>query len=200
VDYATIRAPFDGIVSELYIYPGTMVGPTVPVASLISSELEALVNVGEGQIGQVSPGQNAALSLAAFPGQSFPALVTSVAPAADSSTHTFVVKVTPADPKGLLPRKTSGTLRSGMYAKVSILAQERAGALLVPRAAVTDRRDGQKTVYVVVDGRAEPRAVTTGLTDVDRVEILSGISAGEQVVVAGQTNLTAGAPVKIVEE
>jgi HlyD family secretion protein len=191
VDYATIRAPFDGIVSELYIYPGSMVGPSVPVASVISSEMEAPVNVGEAQIGLVSPGQNAALALAAFPGQSFPALVTSVAPAADSGTHTFIVKVTPADPEGLL--------RSGMYADVSILAQERAGALLIPRAAVTDV-DGQKTVYVVADGRAEPRAVTTGLTEADRIEILSGVSAGEQIVVAGQTNLTAGASVKVVEE
>ena len=200
VDYATIRAPFDGIVSELYIYPGSMVGPQVPVASVISSELEAPVNVGEGQIGQVSLDQNAALAVGAFPGQSFPALVTSVAPAADARTHTFVVVVTPADPKGLLPRNTSGTLRSGMYADVSILAQERTGALLVPRAAVIDRGDGQKTAYVVVDGRAEPRAVTTGLTDADRIEILSGVSAGDVVVVAGQTNLTAGAPVKVVED
>jgi RND family efflux transporter MFP subunit len=116
--------------------------------------------------------------------------VTSVATAADASTHTFVVKVTPADPKGLL--------KSGMYADVSILAQERPQTLLVPRAAVTEA-DGQKTVYVVVDGRAELRPVTTGLTDTDHVEILSGVSAGDPVVVAGQSNLTPGAPVKVSE-
>lgn len=191
VDYATIRAPFDGIVSELYIHPGSMVGPSVPLASLISSELEAPVNVGETQIGQIAVGQNAALALAAFPGHSFPALVTSVAPAADANTHTFVVKVTAADPKGLL--------RSGMYADVSILAQEHPQALLVPRAAVTEV-DGQKTVYVVAGGRVAPRAVTTGLTDADRIEVTSGLSAGEQVVVAGQADLTPGAPVKVVEE
>jgi RND family efflux transporter MFP subunit len=191
VDYATVRAPFDGIVSELYIYPGSMVGPTVPVASLISSELEVPVNVGERQIGQVSLDQNAALAVSAFPGRSFPALVTSVAPAADAGTHTFVVKVTPADPEGLL--------RSGMYANVSVLAQERTGALLVPRAAVTEV-DGQKIVYVIENGLAESRAVTVGLADADRIEILSGVSAGEQVAVAGLTNLTAGVPVKVVEE
>jgi RND family efflux transporter MFP subunit len=191
VDYATIRAPFDGTVAELYIVPGSMAGPQVPVASIISSEVEVPLNVEEGQIGQVSPGQNAALVVNAYPGRSFPALVTSVAPAADARTHTFVVKVTPADGKALL--------RSGMYANVSILAQERSQALLVPRAAVTDVQ-GQKTVYVVVDGRVEPRAVTTGLSDRDRIEVTSGLSAGEQVVVAGQTNLTPGAPVKVMEE
>jgi RND family efflux transporter MFP subunit len=190
VDYATVRAPFDGMVAELYIHPGSMVGPSVPLASVISSELEAPVNVDEAQIGQISSGQNAALTVAAFPGQSFPALVTSVAPAADASTHTFVVKITPADPKGLL--------RSGMYADVSILTQERPQALMVPRAAVTDV-NGQKTVYVVVDGRAEPRTVTVGLTDTDHIEILSGISAGDPVVVAGQANLTPGAAVKVSE-
>jgi HlyD family secretion protein len=127
VDYATVRAPFDGIVSELYIHPGSMVGPSVPVASLISVALDTPVNVGEAQIGQVSSGQGAALALTAFPGRSFPAVATSVAPAADANTHTFVVVVTPA----------------------------------------------------------EPRAITLGLSDADRVEILAGVSAGEVVVVAG---------------
>jgi HlyD family secretion protein len=198
VDYATIRAPFDGTVAELYIVPGSMVGPTVPVASVISSELEAPVNVDEAQIGQVSVGQNAALAVSAFPGQSFPALVTSVAPAADANTHTFVVKITPADPKGLLSRNPGGILRSGMYAAASILVQERPQALLVPRVAVTEV-DGQKTVYVVVNGRAEGRAVTTGLADPDHIEILSGVAAGDHVVVAGQTNLTPGAAVRVSE-
>jgi RND family efflux transporter MFP subunit len=190
VDYATIRAPFDGLVAEIYVYPGGMVGPAVPVASVISSGLEVPVNVEEDHVIEVTPGQNAALQVSAYPGQSFPALVTSVAPAADAGTHTFVVVITPADGKE--------QLRSGMYADVSILAQERPQALLVPRAAVVEV-DGRTTVYVVTDGKAEPRVVTTGLADTGRVEVLSGVAAGEQVIVAGQTNLTAGAPVKVVE-
>jgi HlyD family secretion protein len=194
VDYATVRAPFDGIVSELYIVPGSMVGPTVPVAAVISPELEVPVDVAEYQIAQVSPGQNAALEISAYPGQSFPALVTGVSPSADANTHTFVVTVTPAggdeDP--------GATLRSGMYTNVSILADERDQAVLIPRRAVTQVA-GQDTVYVVVEGRAEPRSVTTGLSNQDRIEITSGLSAGEQVVVAGMSNLTSGAAVKVVE-
>jgi HlyD family secretion protein len=190
VDYATIRAPFDGTVAELYIVLGSMVGPQVPVASIISSEVEVPVNVGEGEIGQVSADQNAALTVGAYPGRSFPALVTSVAPAADANTHTFVVKVTPADGKE--------QLRSGMYANVSILAQERPQALLIPRRALT-QVDGQPSVFVVDDGRAAPRAVTTGLSDRDRIEVTAGLAAGEQVVVAGQANLTPGATVKVSE-
>jgi HlyD family secretion protein len=194
VDYATVRAPFDGIVSELYIVPGSMVGPTVPVASVISAELEVPADVAEDQIAQISPGQNAALAISAYPGQSFPALVTSVSPAADANTHTFVVKVTPASGE----QDAGTTLRSGMYANVSILANERSQVLLIPRRALT-QVDGQDTVYVVVEGRAEPRSVAVGLSDQDRIEITSGLSAGEQVVVAGMSNLTSGAPVKVVE-
>ncbi len=190
VDYATIRAPFDGIVAELYIHPGSMVGPSVPIVSVISAEMEVPVNVEERQIAQVSTGQNAALRVTAYGDRSFGGLVTSVAPAADAKTHTFVAKVTPADDEGLL--------RSGMYAVVSILAQERAGALLVPRAAVVEL-GGEKAIYVVADGKAEPRTVTTGLADRDRMEITSGLKAGETVVVAGQSNLVPGARVQVME-
>jgi HlyD family secretion protein len=203
VDYATIRAPFDGVVAELYIHPGSMAGPQVPVASVISAELEVPLNIEESRIAQVAAGQNAALRVNAYPDRSFGALVTSVSPAADAKTHTFVVKVVPADVEDPLQRG-DGLLRSGMYANVSILTQEHQQALLVPRAAVTDvgdplqRVDGQQILYVVTGGRAEPRTVTTGLTDDSRVEIVSGLKAGETVVVAGQSNLTAGAPVKVI--
>lgn len=208
VDYATVTAPFDGVVAELYVHPGNMVGPTVPVALVISPEMEVALNVEERHIAEIAPGQNAALKTNAYPDRSFPALVTSVSPAADARTHTFIVKVTPADGDGLL--------RSGMYANTSILTQDHPQAVLVPRAAVTEV-GGQSTVYVVTPlgprpqggggvasgvkgGRAEPRTVTTGLSDAERIEITSGLAAGETVVVAGQANLGGGAPVTVVGE
>jgi multidrug efflux pump subunit AcrA (membrane-fusion protein) len=71
------------------------------------------------------------------------------------------------------------------------------GTLLVPRAAVTEE-NGQATVYVVNDDdTVEQRVVTTGLVDDDRVEILSGLIADQQVVVAGQAGLQDGAKIEI---
>jgi len=191
VNYAMVRAPFAGIVSETYVHPGSMVGTQVPVASLISPETEIALNVEERQIGEVRVGQEAVTSVAAFPGRPFPGTVTSVAPAADARTHTFTVKVTPAE--------QSGMLRSGMYATVSILALERMKTILIPQSAMIDDGVAQRA-YVVVDGKAVSRALVTGLTDNEHVEVLSGLSPGERVVTKGQPSLSDGAPVKVAGE
>ncbi len=189
LDEATIRAPFDGTVAELYITEGAMVGPAAPVALLVSNQMEVVVNVEESRIGQIREGQNAGLRVAAYPGQDFPAVVTSIAPAADKDSHTFVVKVTPID--------EDRQLRSGMYAELSLLVEEKQATLLVPRAALTEL-NGQSTVYVVNgDDTAEQRTVTTGLMDGDRVEILAGLTADQKVIVSGQAGLVDGAKVEI---
>jgi HlyD family secretion protein len=189
MDEATIRAPFDGVVAELYITEGSMAAPQAPAALFVSKEVEVAFNVEESRISQVREGQNAALQVTAYPGQDFPAVVTSVAPIADKESRTFLVKATPIDEDHLL--------RSGMYADLSLLVEEKQATLLVPLAAVTEV-DGQETVYVVngVDS-VEQRAVTTGLSDGERVEILSGLSAGQKVVIAGHAGLQDGTRVEV---
>jgi HlyD family secretion protein len=185
----TIRAPFDGVVAELYVTEGSMVAPQAPAALFVSKPVELILNVEESRISHVTEGQNAALRVTAYPGQDFPAIVTNVAPTADSQSHTFAVQVTPMDEDHLL--------RSGMYANVSLLIEEKQETLLVPRAALTEVA-GQETIYVVNDDNtAEQRAVTTGLEEDGRVEILSGLTAGEQVVIAGQTSLQDGSQVEV---
>lgn len=191
MDETTIRAPFDGVVAELYITEGGMVGPQAAVALFMSRQVEVAFNVEESRIGQVTEGQNAALRVAAYPGQDFPAVVTSVAPVADKDSHTFVVKVTPID--------EDHVLRSGMYAELSLLVEEKQATLLVPRAAVTEV-NGQETVYIVNDDNTvEQQAVTTGLENDDRLEILSGLAADQKVVIAGQGGLVNGARVEVMD-
>jgi len=188
MDETTVRAPFDGIVAELYVTEGSMVGPASPVALCVSRQLEVVVNVEESRINQIQAGQSAALRVNAYPDQDFPAVVTSIAPVADNSTHTFLVKVTPVD--------DSGKLRGGMYADLSLLVEEKQTALLVPRAAVTLIND-KESLYLVKDDVAELRAVATGLSDGSNVEILSGLQPKEMVVTAGQAGLTDGARVEV---
>jgi RND family efflux transporter MFP subunit len=189
VNETTIRAPYDGIVAELYITQGTMVGPASPVALFVSRQMEVVINVEESRIIQIQDGQSAALRVNAYPNQDFPAVVTNIAPVADSATHTFLVKVTPVD--------DSGKLRAGMYADLSVLVEEKQAALLVPRSAVTLVNE-KESVYVVKDNVATLRQVTTGLSDRDSVEIVSGLQPKETVVTAGQANLTDGTKVEVV--
>jgi HlyD family secretion protein len=190
LDETTIKAPFDGVVAELYVTQGSTVGPQAPVALFVSKQLEVLINVEEERLSQLAKNQNASLRVSAYPGQTFPAVVTSIAPIADQTSHTFAVKVTPVD--------KAGVLRSGMYANVAILAQEKQNTLLAPTSAVI-QVNNKATVYVVTpDNVVQQRSVTTGLTNNDQIEILSGLKAGETVVISGQPNLVDGAKVKVV--
>ena len=189
LDEATISAPFDGVIAELYITEGSSVGPQAPVALEISDDMELPVGIEEARIGQVAEGQTAALQVDAYPGQDFAAVVSSIAPVADKDSHTFTVKISPFDEDGLL--------RSGMFATLGILVEEKQDALLVPLDAITEV-NGQTSVYVVKGNVAELRTVTTGLTSDGHVEILSGLEAGETVVIVGQPNLTDGAKVETV--
>jgi multidrug efflux pump subunit AcrA (membrane-fusion protein) len=187
-----IKAPFDGTVAELNISQGSRVSQQTTVAHFLSQAMEVAVNVPESLISQVEKGQRAALQVSTYPGQDFPGQVTSIAPAADKATRTFEVKVTPS--------QGAERLRSGMYAKVSILAREKKNTLLAPLTAVTGA-SSEPFVYVVNgDNTVKPRPVKTGLSDREQIEILAGLKAGERVVTAGQPNLTAGAKVKLIKD
>ena len=189
LDEVVIKAPFDGVIASLTISQGSRVSQQTVVARLLSQAMEVSLAVPESAISQVKEGQSAALKLTAYPDKDFPGKVTSIAPTAAKDTRTFEVKVTPTDGDGLL--------RSGMYANVSILVQERKNTLVVPQAAVTMQKK-QPSVYVVKsDNTVEQRAVTTGLKDQTRIEILSGLQAGDSVVIAGQSNLVDGAKVTL---
>lgn len=188
LDDTVIRAPFDGVVTAHRIEVGSMASPAAPAFQLAASDIEVRLTVDEARVGLVRPGTPAELSVAAFPGRTFAASMTSVAPSADSRTHAFEVKVRAEDPdRSLLP---------GMFAQVSVITSQRPNALLVPGAAVVTQPDGT-SVFVVRDGRADLRRVRTGLVDARNVEILEGLSAGERVVVVGQAALRDGQEVAV---
>jgi HlyD family secretion protein len=189
LDETTIEAPFDGVIAELYITEGSSIGPQAAIALEVSSAVEMPVGVEEARIGQISQGQKAALQVDAYVGQDFPAVVSSIAPVANKDTHTFEVTIAPLDEEG--------KLRSGMFANLSILVNEKQNTLLVPLDAITEI-NGQTSVYVVKGNVVELRAVTIGLTSDGHVEILSGLEEGELVVIAGQTDLIDGTKVETV--
>ncbi len=191
VDEATIRAPRAGTLAELYITEGQMVGPQVPAGKLVSDEIELVFKLEESRLPEVKVGQNAALRVSAWPDTDFPAIVTHVASTADAHSHTFAVTVAPLDEDNLL--------RSGMFAKLALLVDEHTGALLVPQSAIVKNADGQTMVYVTnADNQVEQRSVILGLTQDDRVEVLSGLEEGDWVVTVGQAKLEDGAKIEVL--
>lgn len=189
LDETTIAAPFDGIVAEVYITEGSMAGPQSPVILQVSNDMEVSIEVEESRIGEVHEGQSVSLQVSAYPGQEFPAAVTSISPIADQDTRTFTVKIQPLD--------SNGQLRSGMYANAQLLVDEKQDTLLIPRDALTTVND-EPTVFVVNGDQVEQRAITTGLANNGQIEVLSGLESGDTIVVSGQANLIDGAKVEVV--
>jgi RND family efflux transporter MFP subunit len=167
-----------------------MASPSTPIVALVSKDVEVQVQVEEARIGQIQKGQSASLSVSAFPGTLFPALVAAISPAADPKSRTFAVRV--------VPREQNGSLRDGMFAQVSITGVG-SQALLVPNDAIVTRA-GRSQVFVVVNDRVQAREVRLGETDGKRTVILDGtINQGDEVVVTNPEALTDGAAV-VVEQ
>jgi membrane fusion protein (multidrug efflux system) len=85
-----------------------------------------------------------------------------------------------------------------MFARVNIVYERRQQALQLPRTAILDA-DGEQSVFVVADGKAEQRHVRTGLVNNGWVEVVDGLDGSERVVVVGQAGLKTGTAVKVVE-
>src|SRR5439155_67058 len=107
-----VLAPYDGVVTSRLLAEGGLTNATTPVLAVASRDNEIVINVEEARIGQIKAGQPASITVPAYPGATFPAKVTSIAPTADQKTHTFPIKVRP-DPQD--PR-----LLGGMFAAIRI--------------------------------------------------------------------------------
>jgi len=180
---ATITAPASGIVSDVPIAVGSFVGQGSPVATLIAPDLEVDATVDEGQVSLFKEGQPAQIALSSNPQKYYDGKVLLVAPAADTKTRKFAVKVVPA---------TNDTpLRAGMSATVKIQTGQQINVLLIPKDAVI-QRSGQQVVFVDDNGRAKMSTVQIGATDDKNIQIVSGLTAGAQVILPGSLDLSDG--------
>ena len=202
VNDTVIRAPFSGIVVSKNAQPGEMISPIsagggftrTGICTIVDMDsLEIEVDVNEAYINRVAPNQPVMAILDAYPDWQIPAHVITVIPTADRQKATVKVRIAfdVRDPR-ILPDmgvKVSFIDRSGTAGAVT-------AAVEVPKTAI--RRDGETdVVFVVTNDRVERRAVRVGSTEGDRVRLLSGVTAGEKVVVEGPAELKDGDGVEI---
>jgi len=190
---AVVRATFAGIVAARQHNPGDLVEPstTDPVLRVIDPHrLEVVVSVPLADVSRVRVGATARIANTgagngeagdgpAFHVVSTPALV-------ETGTATVPVRLRPAGPLAA---------PVGAPVQIDIDAERHARAIVVPAAAIV--REGEETaVFVAAGGKAQRRKVRIGLADGAGVEIVSGVSAGEPVIVDGQAGLPDGAAIK----
>jgi RND family efflux transporter MFP subunit len=185
-DYATIAAPYDGVVTARLTDPGAMASPGVPLLKVQGGAIRLEAVVPESALKIARQGMAVPVALDALNGRSLNGTVSEIAPQGDPASHTFLVKID-------LP--ASSGARAGMFgrARFRIGTEKR---LLVPSSAVWER-EGLHYLYVVDEtDTARLRLVTVGEPILDRVPVLSGLQSGERVVIAGREKLADGAKVK----
>ena len=175
--YTRVHAPFDGVVVSRKADPGTLATPGTPLLVVDKvGRLQLEVTVDESLLGTVKMGADVPVVIDALAqGDSTGRIigkVSRIVPAADSTSHSFVVK---------LDLPASAHLRSGMYGRAE-LSRGTKSALMIPRSAVISRGSLQEVYVVGSDQIASLRYVTLGASAGDRVEVLSGLSAGETIV------------------
>lgn len=188
---ATVTAPFNGTVTRRNVEPGETVSSSASSASplLVLSQVDdvyVLLAVPARHRSELAPGQEAEVGVDGVPGRTFRGRVEMIEPTADAPSRTFGVKVRVPNP--------DGTLRPGMFARGAIAVAVRRGVLQIPDRAVITAASGP-LVFVVRDGRAVRRSVALGTRQAGLVEVTSGLSDGDRVVVAGQEALTDQQPV-----
>jgi RND family efflux transporter MFP subunit len=184
--YADVRAPFNGIVTAKNVEPGTLAMPGTPLLTIEREgayRLEA--SVDESHLAAIRVGQPVSVTLDGVD-HSIDARVSEIVPAVDASSRTYIVKID-------LPAVAS--LRSGVFGRASFQLGRRS-TLTIPAAAVVEHGQLQ-TVMAVEDGIARTRIVTTGSRQQERVEVLSGLSAGEKIIFPVAPGLADGARVEV---
>ncbi len=192
-DYAAIIAPHDGTVLRRLAEERELVAAGAPILVLGAREQGFVVRAGvaDREIVQIKHGDTVQIRLDALPDALIPATITEVASAADPSTGLFMIEA--AIGSSELP------LKSGLVAKLTIVpsAAHAAERIYVPIAAIVEGEGDRASVFVPNDGRAERRAVQVAFIEGDRVALLNGLRAGEQVITDGALYLEDGEAISI---
>jgi Cu(I)/Ag(I) efflux system membrane fusion protein len=174
-----VYAEADGVIAHLGVREGIFVTPATEIMSVARLDrVWVLAEVFERQAAWVTPGQRAEVELDYLPGRRWQGTVDYVYPELDASTRTLKVRIR-FDNEGEV-------LRPNMFARVTLLGEETAPVVHVPRAALIRGGDADRVVLSLGEGRFRAQAVETGLESGDRVAIRSGIAAGDLIVTSGQ--------------
>ncbi|MGH9615983.1 MAG: efflux RND transporter periplasmic adaptor subunit [Acidobacteriaceae bacterium] len=188
--YSEIRSPIDGVVAERAVYPGDIASAGTPLLIVMNtSKVVVRLHIPQQQAEELKLGQPATLRVPGLD-RDVPAKVTVLSPALDPNSTTEEVWVEADNPKG--------KLKPGTTADVSIIARTVPNALTIPASSVLTAANGQTTVMVVKDSRAYSQHVKTGIQQGTAVQIVSGLQAGEPVIVSGQYGLPDKTKVKAI--
>jgi multidrug efflux pump subunit AcrA (membrane-fusion protein) len=187
--YSRLTSPINGVVVAKHVDVGSMTTPGAPLLTIENdANYQLEVSVEESQLGKIHPGDQASVTIEALGNQELTCSVVEIVPTADPNSRSYAVKLS-------LPNISGQQLRSGIYGKARFVSGAR-NVLSVPQKAIT--QNGQLVSVFVVDqsGTARMRLIKTGENFGERVEVLSGLNDGEQIVSETFPQLKDGARVR----
>lgn len=186
---ASVKAPFGGVINKKMIEMGAFLSPGTPLFDIVDvSNLKLNVAVNERQVVQLKKGDKVEITVPVFPDKKFTGTISFISSKADAALN-FPVEIKVDNQKGQ-------SIKAGMYASANFKFDNSGSKILIPRSAFVGSVNNNE-VYVVKGNKAELRHVTPGAVIGERVEILDGLTEGEQVVVSGQINLNDGETVEV---
>ena len=185
LDRTVVRAPFAGVVGRRLVSIGTYVSNQTPLISLQSvNPQQAVFQVPERYAERLRLGQLVSFQVAALPGKNFSGEVVFVNPVVELPSRTITIKARVPNPER--------QLQAGMFIEARLATEIRPRAVIVPEDAILPLQ-GQTFVWASNQGKAERRPVVLGVRTAGWVEVVSGVSAGDSVVVGGTMMLFPGA-------
>jgi RND family efflux transporter MFP subunit len=196
-EYLRVTAPFDGVVTERNVHPGTLVGPNSgpaaasPMVRVVNADrLRLVVPVPEAYTAGVTAGATMTFTVSAYPGQSFSGTVARIADAVDVKTRTMAVELD-------VPNRDA-RLTPGAFCEVQWPIHRPAPSLFVPSGSV-GRTTDRTFVVRVRGGKAEWVDVKTGLASGSLIEVFGDLQSGDTVAVRGTDEIKPGTEVRMKE-
>ena len=181
---APVESPLTGVVGRLYVDIGSSVNTTTPVALIANlDKVEIHLDIPEKYLPKISLGQDADITVDAYPNEKFLGKVTMISPILDLQTR--------AAPIEIKIKNSDHRLQSGMFAKVKLVIDEQKKVPVILKEAIIGR--GANTYVYIVDGkRAFLKNVILGIRQGPYYGVESGVKIGDRVVIVGQQGLRDG--------
>ncbi|NLY71131.1 MAG: efflux RND transporter periplasmic adaptor subunit, partial [Clostridiales bacterium] len=188
----TVTSPISGYVTSVNISVGGLASQAMPAVTIADiSSLEINTSISENLIGKVKNGDPVNIYIKSLSDQPYSGKFKAIAPAPATGTLTYPVTISIDD--------KDENIKAGMFAEIEIVTDKRENVICIPSDAVVIK-SGEPKVVVLNDNIPTMKTVTTGLDNGTMVEITSGLTVGETIVVSGQHYVVEGEPVNIIVE
>ena len=191
VSDANLRSSINGVINKRMVEPGSVLAPGTRLFEIVDvSKLTLDIAVTESQVSNLKVGDEVEVKASVMPDKSFKGKISFIAAKADESLN-FPVKIEVANQKG-------NTIKAGMYGTAGFEFPQQAPAILIPRSAFVGGVASNE-IFVAKNNKAELRKVVSGRILGDKIEIISGLATGEEVIITGQINLMNGSVISTIK-